>query len=98
MAPSTSSKPAKLSATYASPSTSRTFTYVLPSSSTTSTTEKIEYLFTLRNSVTQLQDEINACLTEKMEEDKALAARVGWKVDEKKEEENYGEEDVKDGG
>ncbi|KAI4134803.1 MAG: hypothetical protein LQ341_005964, partial [Variospora aurantia] len=58
------------------------------------------YLSTLRASVTQLQGEINAFLTEKMEEDKALAASAGGgvKVDEKREEEYYGEEDVEDEG
>ncbi|KAL8902689.1 MAG: hypothetical protein Q9207_004456, partial [Kuettlingeria erythrocarpa] len=57
-----------------------------------------EYLSTLRKSVTRLQDEINAFLTERMEEDKALAAKAGVKIDEKKEEENYGEENVEDEG
>lgn len=33
-----------------------------------------------------------------MEEDKALAASAGLKVDEKAEEENYGEEKVEDEG
>lgn len=65
---------------------------------TTSTAEKTEYLSNLRQSVTKLQDEINTFLTEKMEEDKALAAKAGLKVDEKKEEERYGEEDVEDEG
>ncbi|KAL8934830.1 MAG: hypothetical protein Q9211_005022 [Gyalolechia sp. 1 TL-2023] len=85
-------------ATYTSPSSSRSFTHPLPSSTTTSTAQKTEYLSTLRQSVTKLQDEVNAFLTEKMEVDKALAAEVGLKVDEKKEEERYGEEDVEDEG
>ncbi len=44
--------------------------------------------------MTKLQDEVNASLTKKMEEDKALAAKAGVsdKVDEKKEEDFYGEE------
>lgn len=36
-------------------------------------------------------------LTEKMEEDKTLAAKAGVKIDEKKEEDNYGEENAEDG-
>ncbi|KAI4185884.1 MAG: hypothetical protein L6R41_003856 [Letrouitia leprolyta] len=87
-----------LTATYTSPSLSQSFTHPLPSSMTTSTAEKTEYLSNLRQSVTKLQDEINTFLTEKMEEDKALAAKAGLKVDEKKEEERYGEEDVEDEG
>jgi hypothetical protein len=39
-----------------------------------------------------LQVEINTFLTTKMEEDKSSAAASGKKVDEAKEEENYGEE------
>lgn len=44
--------------------------------------------------MTKLQDEVNASLTKKMEEDKALAAKVGVsdRVDEKKEEDFYGED------
>ncbi|KAL8772401.1 MAG: hypothetical protein Q9209_002352 [Squamulea sp. 1 TL-2023] len=88
-----------LTATYTSPSTSKTFVHPLPSSTTTSLPEKTQYLSTLRQSVTRLQDEVNAFLTEKMEEDKALAAKAGVsdKVDEKKEEDFYGEEGVEEG-
>ncbi|KAL8935016.1 MAG: hypothetical protein Q9216_005625 [Gyalolechia sp. 2 TL-2023] len=98
MAPSTSSKPTTLTATYTSPTASQSFTHPLPSSATTSTAQKTEYLSTLRQSVTKLQDEVNAFLTEKMDEDKALAAKAGLEVDEKKEEERYGEEDDEDDG
>ncbi len=45
-----------------------------------------------------LQEEVNGFLTTKMEEDKALAASAGMKVDDKAEEENYGEETVEDDG
>ena len=44
----------------------------------------------------QLQDEVNSFLTAKMEEDKALASMVGGKVNDKEEEENYGEEAVEE--
>lgn len=40
----------------------------------------------------RLQDEVNGFLTDKMEEDKMIAALGGGKVDDQKEEENYGEE------
>ena len=80
-----------LKAEYRSPISIQTFYHTLPSSSTTSTDEKTLYLSTLRKSVTQLQEEVNTFLTSKMEEDKALATNAGSKVDDKKEEENYGE-------
>ena len=35
-------------------------------------------------------------MTSKMEEDKALASDLGLKVDDKQEEEKYGEENVED--
>ena len=85
-----------LKADYRSPASSKTFHHALPSLATSSTTEKTQYLSTLRKSVTQLQEEVNAFLTGKMEEDKALTAKAGIKVDDKKEEQNYGEEGVED--
>ena len=84
-----------LQAEYRSPSSSKTFIHVLPSS-TFSTAEKSQYLSALRQSVTQLQEDVNAFLTSKMEDDRALASKDGLKVDDKKEEENYGEEGVGD--
>jgi len=87
--------PPTLSATYNSPTTSQTFTHPLPSTPTPSTKEKTAYLSALRKSVTQLQEDVNTFLTSKMEEDKALA---GEKMDEKAEEENYGEEKVEEEG
>ncbi|KAI4199767.1 MAG: hypothetical protein LQ350_004394 [Teloschistes chrysophthalmus] len=94
MAPPTSS--ATLTANYTSPShpTTKPFTHPLPSPHTTSLASKTAYLSTLRETMTQLQDSVNAFLTEKMGEDKALAAKAGVKVDEKKEEDFYGEEVV----
>lgn len=88
--------PTLLKAEYAAPANSKTFAYSLPSSSVASTAEKSAYFSVLRTAVVQLQDDVNAFLTAKMEEDKALASMVGVKVDEKKEEENYGEEAVED--
>ena len=46
----------------------------------------------------KLQEEVNGFLTTKMEEDKTLAAGAGMKIDDKAEEENYGEEKVEDDG
>ncbi len=41
---------------------------------------------------------MNTFLTCKMEEDRALASGAGLKLDEKLEEENYGEEGAEDDG
>lgn len=95
--------PSILKADYSSPSTTKTFEHTLPSlssdpASTKSTKEKTQYLSSLRQSVVKLQDEVNDFLTAKMEEDKALAATAGQKIDDKAEEENYGEEGVGEEG
>lgn len=85
-----------LTADYASPTDTKTFTHPLPCALNTSTKEKTEYLSALRKSVVKLQEEVNGFLTTKMEEDKSLAASAGVKADERGEEENYGEENVED--
>ena len=87
---------AELRADYISPTSTKAFVHPLPSASasTVSVKEKTAYLSGLRKSVVQLQDDINAFLTTKMEEDKALSSSVSTKGDDKKEEENYGEEGV----
>lgn len=87
-----------LKADYRSPSSSKNFLHTLPTSSTPSTAAKTQHLSALRKSITQLQDEVNTFLTSKMEEDKVLASKAGLKVDDKQEEEKYGEEDVEDDG
>lgn len=86
-----------LRADYATPTTTKTFSYPLPPASNTSTKEKTYYLSELRKSVVKLQEEVNGFLTTKMEEDKALAASAGMRADDQAEEENYGEEKVEDG-
>ncbi|CAF9908592.1 MAG: hypothetical protein GOMPHAMPRED_006206 [Gomphillus americanus] len=58
-----------------------------------STTERVQYLAVLRSAVVALQEETNTFLTRKMEEDNQTAS---GNVDDKKEEENYGEEVVDD--
>ena len=85
-----------LQADYASPNVTKSFTHPLPAASNASTEEKTNYLSALRKSVVKLQEEVNGFLTTKMEEDKALAAGAGMKIDDKAEEENYGEEKVED--
>ena len=87
-----------LKADYASPTSTKTFTHPLPAASNTSTEEKTNHLSALRRSVVKLQEEVNEFLTTKMEEDKALAEGAGVKIDDKAEEENYGEEKVEDEG
>ena len=96
--PSSHDPPTCLKAHYASPAATQTFTHALPAASNASTKEKTMYLSALRKSVVKLQEEVNGFLTTKMEEDKALAARAGVKVDDKAEEENYGEETVEEEG
>ena len=85
-----------LSATYAAPtSESNTFSHSLPQCPTNpSTTQRTEYIASLRTNVQTLQSEVNTCLTQKMEEDKHRNEGGSAKVDEDKEEENYGEEVV----
>lgn len=84
-----------LKAHYRSPSGTKTFTYSMTSIPTEpSTTDKTDHLSSLRSSTVKLQEEINVFLTAKMDEDKTQAAADSLKVDEAKEEENYGEEVV----
>lgn len=83
---------------YNAPTTSKTFEHSLPTTDITSTEGKTAYLSALRGSIGKMQEEINTFLTAKMEEDKALAAMAGAKVDDKKEEEHYGEEGEEDEG
>jgi hypothetical protein len=68
--------------------------------------DKTAYLFELRASTKQLQEEINTFLTNRMEEDTLRAATNGGKMQDKTaerksrdeiEEENYGKEEMEDG-
>jgi hypothetical protein len=90
-----SSSSANLTADYASPSGNHTFSHTLPSPSATNVTGKTAYLSTLRSKSADLQSEINAFLTQKMEEDvKAAEGGAGKRSKkEEREEEMYGEED-----
>ncbi|KAF3482697.1 uncharacterized protein GIQ15_02021 [Arthroderma uncinatum] len=61
--------------------------------------KRTAYLAELRGSIISLQADVNAFLTEKMEDDKRREAQESGGVaaaDEKKEEDNYGEEVVND--
>jgi hypothetical protein len=77
---------APLTAEYNSPSDSKRFEHDAPAlPENLSVDEKTAYLASLRSSLSKLRGEINAFLTEKMEQDN---------VADKQEEENYGEEVV----
>ncbi|KAK5711239.1 hypothetical protein LTR15_012527 [Elasticomyces elasticus] len=89
-----------LSADYTSPSASQTFTASLPSLSndpkTQTVADKTAYLSALRAGATQIQAEINAVLTQRMEDDKMTEAAGKLKLQEDKAEEMYGEEEGED--
>jgi hypothetical protein len=61
-----------------------------------STEQRTDYLGELRSSISQVQADINAFLTQKMEEDNAKSGQSN--VNDEKEEENYGEEAVDEEG
>lgn len=85
-----------LNATYASPATSspHIISAPLPTISSPPTTDdRVAYLADLQSAIKNIQGDINTFLTQKMEEDKAASG----KVDDAKEEENYGEEVVEEG-
>jgi len=84
---------ANLTATYtASAADSKVFEHPQTACPTTpSTEERTAYIATLRSNVSTLQDQVNAFLTKKMEEDKSAAVAA---VNDEREEENYGEEVV----
>lgn len=92
----------KVTADYDSQTEQKTFAATLSTatSATSSTSEKTAYLGELREHVSQMQDDINAFLTAKMEEDKAAEQAAGHRkvkgIDEDKEEQMYGEEDPED--
>jgi len=97
MTTSASSTSAKLSADYRSPAGQYTFGYEVPAvSENQSTEETTVFLAKLRQSAVQMQQDVNTFLTQKMEEDKAMEStkevQQNAKVDEDKEEDNYGEE------
>ncbi|KAF2154465.1 hypothetical protein K461DRAFT_293108 [Myriangium duriaei CBS 260.36] len=92
----------ELTANYSSPTGHKQFVSPLSSlvDANRSTSDKTAYLSDLRTKVTQLQDDINAFLTDKMAEDQAAEAAAGVKKNENedKEEDMYGEEDPENDG
>lgn len=54
--------------------------------------DNARFFIDLRKGLLQMQADVNAFLTEKMEEDKTSAYAAAARVDEEKEEANYGEE------
>jgi hypothetical protein len=86
----------QISAEYQSPTSSQSFSSKLPSlPKDHDVKSKTEYLSALRSGIVQVQSDVNAFLTKKMEEEKTLEASKGQgnKSKEEKAEEMYGEED-----
>lgn len=87
-----SSQNTQLTAAYSSPSSTHAFSHSLPLASANNVSDKTAYLSALRSKSTELQSEINAFLTKKMEED-AKGVEGKRSKNEEREEEMYGEED-----
>lgn len=84
----------QLTATYKSPSDQKTFSSKLPAARADDVKGKTVYLSTVRSNITSVQTDVNAFLTKKMEDDKAVGDR---KTDQDaKAEEMYGEEEGED--
>lgn len=84
----------QLTADYAAPSGTHAFSHNLPTPTASNVTDKTAYLSALRSKTADLQGEINAFLTQKMEEDAKAAEGAGKRSKkEEREEEMYGEED-----
>jgi len=84
-----------LTASYSSPSSTVTFAQSLPALPAQSVPDKTAYLSALRAGISQIQADINADLTRRMEEDKAATEKTGGAkggAKEEKAEEMYGEE------
>lgn len=89
-----SDQSAKLTADYAAPSGTHAFFHNLPTPAASNVTDKSAYLSALRSKTADLQGEVNAFLTQKMEEDAKAAEGAGKRSKkEEREEEMYGEED-----
>jgi len=93
------SQPQQLTASYASPSTSKTFTTDPLPQSSNNVEQKTAYLSALRSNISTLQGDINTFLTQKMEEDKAAEGNDSKKsAADEREEDFYGEEDPEKDG
>lgn len=95
-----------LTATYQTPNATLNLSSSLPSlpndAEAQNVQQKTAYLTALRSSVTEMQSDVNATLTQKMDEDKAVESGKGTvrveKTQEEKMEEMYGEEDPENDG
>ena len=94
-----------LTATYNSTESAKKFSFKLPSlprdGQAQDVKNKTGYLSALRANIGHMQSDVNAFLTQKMEEDKATeagTAKLGNKTKEEKEEQMYGEEDPENEG
>lgn len=90
-------------ATYSSPTDSRIIEKSLPNLRPTDTKSKVAYLGEVRSATKQLQDDINAFLTAKMEEDRGnviastnSTTTTKTKPPDEEEEDNYGEEKIEE--
>lgn len=83
----------QLTATYSSQSDSRAFTSDPLPVDPKNVGEKTTYLGALRANATKLQGDINAFLTQKMEEDKAAEGSSKKSAADERAEDMYGEED-----
>jgi phosphoribosylanthranilate isomerase len=85
----------QLSARYQSPTSSQSFSSKVPSLLKDHDVKaKTEYLSALRAGIVQMQGDLNAFLTQKMEEEKSSdVVKASNKAREEKAEEMYGEED-----
>jgi hypothetical protein len=94
----------QLKASYRSSEASKTFTSNLPymraGEEGNDVKVKTAYLSVLRSGIGQMQSDVNAFLTRKMEEEKASQSgtKDAGKAKEEREEEMYGEEDPENDG
>lgn len=90
----------QLTASYRSRDTEKAFESSLPSLPSEAAKQDVEaktaYISALRSSVTEIQSNVNAFLTQAMEDEKATQPASSRKAKEEREEELYGEEDPED--
>lgn len=96
----------KLGAVYATPNDTKDLSLNLPNvpSADSKVTDETAYLTALRSQITQLQDNVNSFLTQKMEDDNAASAATAQQGSatkaqhrkEQREDDMYGEEDAED--
>ncbi|RMY91037.1 hypothetical protein D0862_09826 [Hortaea werneckii] len=92
-----------LTATYSAPASTQVFSSSLPALPSDPSKQDVQgktaYLSALRSQATEMQNDVNTFLTQKMEEDKAVeSGSAKNKAQEEKEEEMYGEEDPENDG